>query len=162
MRKIFVFTLVVCSVFAVSSCKSSKNNAYEAAYEQARLAEGQGQQSDAIEIAPVASSTVKDVAEDTTYRTEKVVLASGNEGSLKAFSVVCGSFSTKENAEKVRAALLNEGYSAIVVQNPESGMYRVVCASFDTKEEAAASRARFKAAHPNNSDYQKAWLLYNK
>ena len=133
MRKIFVFTLVVCSVFAVSSCKSSKNNAYEAAYEQARLAEGQGQQSDAIEIAPVASSTVKNVAEDTTYRTEKVVLASGNEGSLKAFSVVCGSFSTKENAEKVRAALLNEGYSAIVVQNPESGMYRVVCASFDTK-----------------------------
>ena len=33
---------------------------------------------------------------------------------------------------------------------------------YDTKEEAAASRARFKAAHPNNSDYQKAWLLYNK
>ena len=41
-------------------------------------------------------------------------------------------------------------------------MYRVVCASFDTKEEAAASRAKFKAAHPNNSDFQKAWLLYNK
>jgi hypothetical protein len=41
-------------------------------------------------------------------------------------------------------------------------MYRVICASFDTKEEAAASRAQFKAAHPNNSDFQKAWLLYNK
>lgn len=162
MRKIFVFTLVVCSVFAVSSCKSSKNNAYEAAYEQARLAEGQGQQSDAVEISPVASSTIKDVAEDTAYRTEKVVLASGNEGALKAFSVVCGSYSTKENADKIRNMLLDKGYSAIVVQNPESGMYRVVCASFDTKEEAAASRAKFKAAHPNNSDFQKAWLLYNK
>ena len=162
MRKIFVFTLVVCSVLAVSSCKSSKNNAYEAAYEQARAAEGQGQQSDAVEISPVASSTIKDVAEDTAYRTEKVVLASGNEGALKAFSVVCGSYSTKENADKIRNMLLDKGYSAIVVQNPESGMYRVVCASFDTKEEAAASRAKFKAAHPNNSDFQKAWLLYNK
>ena len=162
MKKIFVIALAICSVFAVSSCKSSKESAYKDAYEQARLAEGQGQQSDAVEIAPVASSTVKNVAEDTTYRTEKVVLASGNEGSLKAFSVVCGSFSTKANADKLRGSLLDEGYSAIVVQNPETGMYRVVCASFDTKEEAATSRAKFKAAHPNNSDFQKAWLLYNK
>ena len=162
MKKIFVIALAICSAFAVSSCKSSKNSAYQDAYEQARIAEGQGQQSDAVEIAPVASSTVKNVAEDTTYRTEKVVLASGNEGSLKAFSVVCGSYSTKENADKIRNVLLDEGYSAIVVQNPETGMYRVVCASFNTKEEAAASRAKFKAAHPNNSDFQKAWLLYNK
>ena len=162
MKKIFIVALAICSVFTVFSCKSSKESAYKDAHEQARLAEGQGQQSDAVEIAPVASTTVKDVAEDTTYRTEKVVVASGNENSLKAFSVVCGSFSTKENADKVRTSLLSEGYSAIVVQNPESGMYRVVCASYDTKEEAAASRARFKAAHPNNSDYQKAWLLYNK
>lgn len=162
MKKIFVVALAIVSVFAVSSCKSTKESAYKDAYEEARLAEGQGQQSDAVEIAPVASSTVKDMAEDTAYRTEKVVLASGNEGALKAFSVVCGSYSTKENAEKLRNSLVGEGYSAIVVQNPESGMYRVICASFDTKEEAAASRARFKAAHPRNSDFQKAWLLYNK
>ena len=162
MKKLFVIAFAACVAFSFTSCKSSKESAYKDAYEQARLAEGQGQQSDAVEIAPVASSTVKNVAEDTTYRTEKVVLASGNEGSLKAFSVVCGSFSTKENADKLRGSLLDEGYSAIVVQNPETGMYRVVCASFDTKEEAATSRAKFKAAHPNNSDFQKAWLLYNK
>lgn len=162
MRKVFVIALAIASVFAVSSCKSSKDSAYKDAYEQARLAEGQGQQSDAVEIAPVASSTTKNNAEDTSYRTEKVVVASGNEGALKAFSVVCGSYSTKENADKLRNQLLGEGYSAIVVQNPETGMYRVICASFDTKEAAAASRAQFKAAHPNNVDFQKAWLLYNK
>lgn len=161
MKKIFVIVLAVCSVFAVSSCKSSKD-AYQMAYEEARMAEGQGQQSGAVEIEPVASSTVKNVAEDTTYRTEKVVVATGNENALKAFSVVCGSFSTKENADKILEYLLGEGYAAVVAQNPETGMYRVICASFDTKEEAAASRAKFKAAHPNNSDFQKAWLLYNK
>lgn len=162
MKKIFVIAVAICSVFAVTSCKSSKDSAYKAAYDEARIAEGQGQQNGEIEIAPVASSTVKDVAEDTSYRTEKVVLTSGNDGVLKAFSVVCGSYSTKENAEKLRTSLVDEGYSAIVVQNPDSGMFRVICASFDTKEEAAKSRAKFKAAHPNNSDFQKAWLLYNK
>ena len=105
MKKIFVIALAICSAFAVTSCKSSKD-AYQSAYEEARLAEGQGQQSDAVEIAPVASSTVKDMAEDTTYRTEKVVVASGNENSLKAFSVVCGSFSTKVNADNLRDSLL--------------------------------------------------------
>ncbi|MBQ8336616.1 MAG: SPOR domain-containing protein [Bacteroidaceae bacterium] len=162
MKKISVLLLVISSVFAVSSCKSSKDT-YKDAYAEARASElaGQGQQSDAVEIAPVLSST-KSGAADDTFRTEKVVLASGAEGSLKAFSVVCGSFSTKSNAENLRSSLIDEGYSAIVVQNSETGMYRVVCASFDTKEEAAASRAQFKSSHPRNSDFQKAWLLYNK
>lgn len=162
MKKITIVALAIFSLFAISSCKSSKDSAYKNAYEEARLAEGKGEQSDAVEIAPVASSTTKNIAEDTTYRTEKVVVASGNETALKAFSVVCGSYSTKNNADNLRNSLLSEGYPAIVVQNPETGMYRVICASYDTKEEAASSRAQFKAAHPNNSDFQKAWLLYNK
>ncbi|MBQ5644678.1 MAG: SPOR domain-containing protein, partial [Bacteroidaceae bacterium] len=119
-----------------------------------------GQQSEAVDIAPVASTTTDPV--DTTYRTEKVVLSSGAEGSLKAFSVVCGSYSRKEGAENIRQTLVDEGYTAIVVQNPSTGLYRVVCASCDTKEAAAVARDKFKAAHPGNVDFQKAWLLYNK
>ena len=160
MRKMLIMAIAVCSVFAISSCKSSKENAYQKAYDEARQVE---ESKENIEIAPVESST-KNVAEDadTSYRTEKVVLASGKEGALKDFSVVCGSFSSKENADKLQAALINEGYNAIIAQNPETGMYRVICASFDTKEEAAVSRAQFKADHPQNGDFQKAWLLYNK
>ena len=166
MRKFFVFAIALCSIAAFTSCKSTKESAYKKAYDQARqaeLAEGQSQQSESVEIAPVASSTKKEtVKADDSYRTEKVVLSSGKEGSLKAFSVVCGSFSSKNNAENLRSSLIDEGYNAIVVQNPETGMYRVVCASFDTKEAAAEARAQFKADHPQNSDFQKAWLLYNK
>ena len=162
MKKLFVIAIAACVAFSFTSCKSSKD-AYKTAYDEARqaeLAEGNGQESEAVEIAPVASSTTNPV--DTTYRTEKVVLSSGAEGSLKAFSVVCGSYSRKEGAENIRQSLVNEGYSAIVVQNPSTGLYRVVCASCDTKEEAAVARDKFKAAHPGNNDYQKAWLLYNK
>lgn len=162
MKKLFAFAIAACVAFSFISCKSSKD-AYKTAYDEARqaeLAEGNGQESEAVEIAPVASSTTDPV--DTTYRTEKVVLSSGAEGSLKAFSVVCGSYSRKEGAENIRQSLVDEGYNAIVVQNPATGLYRVVCASCDTKEEAAVARDKFKADHPRNNDYQKAWLLYNK
>ena len=162
MKKLFAFAIAACMAFSFTSCKSSKD-AYKTAYDEARqaeLAEGNGQESEAVEIAPVASSTTDPV--DTTYRTEKVVLSSGAEGSLKAFSVVCGSYSRKEGAENIRKSLVDEGYNAIVVQNPATGLYRVVCASCDTKEEAAVARDKFKADHPRNNDYQKAWLLYNK
>ena len=165
MKKLFVVAIAACVAFSFTSCKSSKDSAYKTAYDEARqaeLAEGNGQESEAVDIAPVASSTnsVKDV--DTTYRTEKVVLSSGAAGSLKAFSVVCGSYSRKEGAENIRQSLVDEGDNAIVVQNPSTGLYRVVCASCDTKEEAAVARDKFKADHPRNNDYQKAWLLYNK
>ena len=163
MKKLFVIAIAASLAFSFTSCKSSKDSAYKTAYDEARqaeLAEGSGQQSEAVEIAPVAQAEKTEV--DTSYRTEKVVLSSGAEGSLKAFSVVCGSYSRKEGAENIRQSLVGEGYNAIVVQNPETGLYRVVCASCDTKEEAAVARDKFKAAHAGNSDYQKAWLLYNK
>ena len=162
MKKILFVAVALCSMFVFDSCKS-KDDMYKTAYDSARQeAEGQGQQSEFVEIAPVQSTTSELKNVDETYRTEKVVLSEGAEGSLKAYSVVCGSFGVKENADKLRKSLINEGYSAIVVQNPATGMYRVVCASFDSRQEAAQARAQFKAEHPDNGDFQKAWLLYNK
>ena len=167
MKKILIVaTVAMCSVFAFTSCKSTKESAYKKAYESARLAEseeGLSQENEPVEIAPVVSSTKTVTTDnDTSYRTESVVVASGSANALKAFSVVCGSFSSKSNADNLRNSLVDEGYAAIVVKNSDTGMFRVICASFDTKEEAAESRAKFKADHPQNSDFQKAWLLYNK
>ncbi|MBQ8542649.1 MAG: SPOR domain-containing protein [Bacteroidaceae bacterium] len=164
MKKLLVLGLALCSVMAFTSCKSSKSE-YKKAYDQAQQRELAGEQSsEPIEIAPVNSSTTSGTTTslDTRYRTEKVVLTSGAEGSLKDFSVVCGSFGRKEGAESVKAGLVAQGYNAIIVQNPETGMYRVVCGSFDTKQQAAEYREQFKANNPDNADFQKAWLLYNK
>lgn len=168
MKKLLVLSIALCSVFAFTSCKTTKDEykkAYDAA-QQREIAEGQGQASEPIEIAPVTTTTTTAVADDaavdTSYRTEKVVLTSGTEGSLKAFSVVCGSYGRQEGAESVRNSLVAQGYNAIVVQNPETGMYRVVCGSFDDKQQAAEYREQFKAAHLDNADFQKSWLLYNK
>lgn len=163
MKKLVMIAFAACVAFAFTSCKSSKDNVYKTTYDEAReaeLAEGAAQQSEPVDVAPVASTKADPV--DTTYRTEKVVLSSGSEGALKAFNVVCGSYSRKEGAEGIRRTLVSEGYNAIVVQNPTTGLYRVVCASCDTKEEAAIARDKFKAAHQGNGDFQKAWLLYNE
>lgn len=45
-------------------------------------------------------------------RQEKVTVVSGGT-SLKTFSVVCGAYSVKANAEGVKQALVNEGYTAM-------------------------------------------------
>ena len=79
---------------------------------------------------------------------------------MKAFSVVCGSFGVKANAEGLKATLDNDGYNAKVVYAAEKNMYRVVVESFDTREEAARARDAFKAKYPHREDFQAAWLLY--
>ena len=168
MRKLVFLGLSVCVAVAISSCKSTKQSDIKAAYDQAQqqeLVQGQSQATEPIEIAPVSSTTSSNITVapvDDTYREEKVVLAVGEAGALKAFSVVCGSFTSKTNAEALKETLVGEGYSALVVQNPVSGMYRVVCGSYDDKQKAAEARAQFKANHPDNADFQQAWLLYNK
>ncbi len=166
MKKFMVFGLgLAVAAASITSCKSSKESAYKAAYDQAKqqeLVQGQAQASEPIEIAPVTSNTTAAPVVDTSYREEKVVLSTGEEGALKAYSVVCGSYASKTNAEALQGNLISEGYKAIVVQNPTTGMYRVVCASYDDRQKAAEARAQFKAEHPGNADFQKAWLLYNK
>ena len=170
MKKIMLLGLAIGIALSFGSCSSKKNSSFKAAYDQAKqqeLAQGQGQATDAIEISPVESTTqfTNQAAEqtiDNSYREERVVIAEGEQGALRAFSVVCGSFKSKTNAEALRSRLVTDGYAAFVVQNPSTGMYRVVCASYDDRNKAAEARAQFKASYPNDADFQKAWLLYNK
>ncbi|MBR3618436.1 MAG: SPOR domain-containing protein, partial [Bacteroidaceae bacterium] len=77
-----------------------------------------------------------------------------NGGTLKAFNVACGSFSSVDNANNLRNTLVSKGYSAQVAQNPETGMYRVIAASFDDRATAVQSRDQLRGTYPD------AWLLY--
>lgn len=163
MKKLFFLGMGLCIVFAFSSCKSSES-AYKKAYEKAKqqeLAEAANEEETVVEAAPVVEQApvVKPVPVTTApVREEKVELVSGD--GLKAFSVVCGSFGVKANADGLKSTLDEQGYNAKVVYNAERNMYRVVVASFDTKEEAAEARDRFKAKYPNREDFQGSWLLY--
>ena len=166
MKKFVVLGLGLCMALAFTSCKSSES-AYKKAYEKAKqqeLAESavaeEAPAATPVVVAPVttAPAAAAPVAVGTV-REERVQLVSGD--GLKAYSVVCGSFGVKANADGLKSKLDAEGYSAKVVFNAERNMYRVVAASYDDRMQAAQARDDFKAKHPNNADFQKAWLLYN-
>ena len=153
----------LCLALAFTSCKSSES-AYKKAYEKAKQQELA--ETPVVEEAPVAAPVVAAPVETTpvapvavgTVREEKVQLVSGD--GLKAYSVVCGSFGIKANADGLKAKLDEAGYNAKVVYNAEKNMYRVVVASFDDRVQAAQERDNFKAKYANNAEFQKSWLLY--
>ena len=151
--------LIAGTVLSLSACKSSQN-AYKEAYEKA-VADDSPK---AVIEEPVASNNDAPTAEDVaniSVREEKVSVVSG-EQEIKAYGIVCGSFSLRANADALRERLVNDGYKAVVVVNEAGKTFRVVCASFDTKEEAVAERTKFKARYPDNQDFQSAWILYRK
>ena len=160
----------LCIALAFTSCKS-KESAYKKAYEKAKqqeLAEASTVEEAPVVEAAAVTAPVEIVpaapVEIGTIREERVQLVSGD--GLKAYSVVCGSFGVKANADGLKAKLDNDGYSAKVVFNAEAnngqGMYRVIVASFDDRMQAAQARDSFKAKYYNNADFQKSWLLYAK
>ena len=165
MKKLFVLGMGLCVALAFTSCKSSES-AYKKAYEKAKqqeLAEATVAQQEApaatVVAAPVATAPATPVAVGTV-REERVQLVSGQ--GLKAYSVVCGSFGVKANADGLKAKLDRDGYNAMVVYTADKNMYRVIVASYDDRVQAAQARDDFKAKYPNKPDYQKAWLLYAK
>ena len=150
------------AVLSLSSCKSTEN-AYKKAYEKAVQEDVAAEVSTPTDVTPVqvVESQKAEKAEDVAVREEKVSVVTGTQ-TIKAYGIVCGSFSLKTNADALRERLLKDGYPAVVVVNQEGRTYRVVCESFDNKQDAVTARAKFKANYPNNADFQAAWILYSK
>jgi cell division protein FtsN len=161
MKKSVLFGLLsVLLVFA--SCKS-KESAYKQAYEKAKAQESAQVQVNApVQVTPVATTPVASDNYDQTPVRQEQVSAVSVTGTLKAYSVVCGSFSLQTNAQGLKDYLVGEGYAAGIVKNVEKNMFRVIIGSYDTKAEAARAREAFKVKYPSRADFQGAWILLNK
>ena len=166
MKKLMILGMGVCVALAFTSCKSSES-AYKKAYEKAKQQElaGNTQEAAPVETTPVVSAPVAatpvqrvPVAPEAGVRQEKVTLISGDD--LKDYSVVCGSFGLKANAEALKDYLISQGYSAVIAFNAEAAMYRVVMGTYGDRESAAVARDAFKSRYPNRKDFQDSWLLY--
>ncbi len=161
MKKSVLFGLLsVLLVFA--SCKS-KESAYKQAYEKAKAQESAQVQVNApVQVTPVATTPVASDNYDQTPVRQEQVSAVSVTGTLKAYSVVCGSFSLQTNAQGLKDYLVGEGYAAGIVKNVDKNMFRVIIGSYDTKAEAARAREAFKVKYPSRADFQGAWILLNK
>ena len=182
MKKFFVMGLGLSAVFAMTSCKSSES-AYKKAYEKAKQQQAafysparlccgpqtggkrrkqeptQTQTTTQVEVTPVTPSTTTSTATNADVNTvrvqsENVTVVSGS--GLKAYSVVCGSFSLKANAEGLQKTLSNAGYNAQIAYNEAKNMYRVVASTYDDKAAAVQSRNTLRGTYPD------AWLLLSK
>ncbi len=157
MKKSIFMGLALVAALAFVSCKSSESS-YKKAYEKAKAQEmAQTRVADQVETAPVSVTPVVTTPVTTAANTEndrQERLTVMNGGTLKAFNVVCGSFSNVDNANNLRNTLVGKGYSAQVAQNPETGMYRVIASSFDDRASAVKSRDQLRGTYPD------AWLLY--
>lgn len=161
MKKFAFLGLGLCMALAFTSCKSSES-AYKKAYEKAKqqeLAQGTAVQQQTTPATVSASAETVTPAPSADVRQEKVTIVAGN-GALQDYSVVCGSFGVKTNAENLKNFLDNEGYNAIIVYNADRNMYRVVSETFSNRDAAARARDAFKAKYPNRQDFQGSWLLY--
>lgn len=144
--------LTLIAALTLVSCKSSESS-YKKAYEKAKAQEMAG--TEQVDNTPVAVTPVvptTPVQDNSGLRQERLNVMNG--GNLKAFNVVCGSFSKLENANNLRNTLVAKGYSAQVAQNPETGMYRVIASSYDDRAAAVSSRDQLRGTYPD------AWLLY--
>ena len=160
-NSLFLGLALVASI-ALVSCKSSESN-YRKAYEKAKAEEQNRQETEPVAVTPVVTPVqtqpTQTVNQDVSnLRQEKLNVQNG--GVLKAFNVVCGSFKSLDNANNLRNTLVNQGYSAQVAQNPDTGMYRVIASTSDDKASAVQSRDAIRGSKFNpKSD---AWLLFKK
>lgn len=164
MKKYLVLGVGLSLLSFMTSCKSSES-AYKKAYEKARQQQTEAEtqepvvtQQTTVAVTPTTpvvtpQSTSTDV-NSVPVRTETVTVVSGT--GLKAYSVVCGSFSLQANAEGLQRTLTNAGYAAQVAYNEGNKMYRVVASTFDDKASAVQSRDVLRNTYPD------AWLLYKK
>ena len=165
MKKLAILGMGLCIALAFSSCKSSES-AYKKAYVKAKQQElAEPQTTEPVEVAPTVTAPVEARVVESTpvatagVRQEKVEIISG-VGGLKDYSVVCGSFGVKANAENLKNFLDKEGYNAVVAFNSDAAMYRVIVSTYNDRASAADARDAFKAKYSNRKDFQSSWLLY--
>lgn len=162
MKRIAFFGMTLLAVLGLASCKTTQNS-YKQAYEKAVQSESAQSTGTTVVAAPVqaeANTSASDVA-SVPVREEKVTVVTGDT-PLKAYGIVCGSFTLKTNADALRQRMAGDGYPAVVVANETGRTYRVVVNSFDDKASAVAARDAFKKKYPDNSDFQSSWILYKK
>ena len=136
MKRNLILSMAILAAFALVSCKSTESS-YKKAYDKAKQQEQAQQVNTPVQVTPVVTP-VQTVTPVTTTQPE-------DNSDLRT-----------ENLTAVSGTLKNKGYSAIIAQNPATGMYRVIATSTNTKSDAISSRDKLRSTYPD------AWVLYAK
>ena len=159
MKRIFIVVLV--ATFGFIGCKTSKIGKEPASgYTPPSPATQQSHsvatpnESNGLESA--ASSSDSSIA----YKTESLTVAAGEDISKGQFDfhVIVGSFSSNENAKKLKTEMISKGFSPVIMQN-ENGMYRVSIVQTNSENEARGVVTQVRSKF---SEHKDTWLLKKK
>lgn len=147
MKRLLTFLLVIASLVALNSCKTTEAN-YRKAYLIAKEKQTDG--GDSTVTADLRGSfipkpmTIGDVT--LPVRTEPVILTSAENAdpaAFKVYNVVAGTFKQLFNARSLRDRLREMGFNAFLIHNRDRNYY-IVAASTQVPAEAAAQLERLR------------------
>lgn len=162
MKRILIVVLV--AIVGLASCKSSKVGKKQPASAYKPATETVQQPQPPVAPAPVAVQPQAEPApvpeSSMTYRTESLTVAAGEDLSKGQydFHVIVGSFSSNDNAKKLKSEMINKGFSPVIMQN-ENGMYRVSIVQTNSESEARAVITQVRSKFAEHKD---TWLLKKK
>ena len=155
MKKTLLMAVAIVAALTMSSCKSKKTLS-----DAATVAEPSAQVQEVA--APITYTTPKRTTPTVQAgdRQEKVkIVNSSDNGLLKDYNVIVGSFGSKDNVENMKNKMIGRGYKAFLVQN-ESGMYRVVAGGYDSRSDAMSVRDDIRSTYSTEQGTcADAWLL---
>jgi len=160
MNKIMLMASTIVLAVAMTGCKSQTTITQTAAVADPAVAEEVAPVEYVTKAAPVEEAPAPAPVVMPGDRQEKVTVVDNKDnGMLKDYNVVVGSFGSKANADNMKATMASRGYNAFLVQNA-AGMYRVVAGSFDTREAATSVRDIIRNTYPTEKGTcAEAWLL---
>lgn len=147
MKRLLTFLLVIASIVALNSCKTTEAN-YRKAYQIAKEKQTDG--GDSTVTADLRGSFIPKqmVIGGVTLpvRTEPVILTPAENAdptAFKVYNVVAGSFKQLFNARSLRDRLRELGFNAFLIHNRDRNYY-IVAASTQDPAEAAAQLERLR------------------
>lgn len=151
MNRILILTVI--AVLALVSCKTTKQAA------QSPYTTDPSSQPKVFSV-PATEAAATNVASENpiAIRKEQVSFTEQDDKSKNesnTYFVIIGSFSQLENAKNNREALLNEGFTPIILHS-ETGNYRVCINSYKNENDARNRVAQVRQAF---SKYSDIWLL---
>ncbi|MDP1744812.1 MAG: SPOR domain-containing protein [Bacteroidota bacterium] len=145
------------------SADSKKSVAVETEVLEVQLVEKANSEEAAGKLNPEPEKTTKSVSDQPipvasnpgvpSYKTDRFVDEKGGPAG-NGYYVVIGSFGSKENAERFKAASIIKGHrNTKIIQNKITKMYNIFALKTNNKKDADLERAKYKG------EYSNVWVL---
>jgi len=144
MRKVFLSTALIMAFISCKSLRDSGSSSFS------------DSNSPYVKEEPKVKTVVKE-PKAIVVKEEKVKVIEDEDKSFKYY-VIIGSFKVLSNAKNYKTSLIDEGFTAVILEN-ENGLYRVSVSAYNNEMDA---RNKVNSVRNQYEKYSDTWLLIRK